>query len=388
MKTNDKKTEKNIIRLNLSECDMDFLNALSMAPFIRETPRMMQTLAEELKSRLGEAGVEKVINNVIPFVSDELKIQFIGQGADVTIAQYCTDSQVLRGLLESCKDNIAVVINVAYNENIDEDTIKILVNEFYYITNIYSGLLARHHDLSIDVMKNMACHPSEMVKTWLAQYPEAPAEILSMILEHSNYSRNSKFFVAKHSNVTVDILRNILQREKEEEYPDEEILEAISMHKDLMTDDILFDLLNFWKGKRIIIQQILMKSNASRDVLEYVCNDMKEYFSLLEYDQTPVEILEQILQQEDEDCEKGYAEKLAFHPNANEQLLMELVCNFGWNYRVLLNVTENPNMTKKVFDFIIFEVIEKLPWKFGDNFTRNDVREIVCKRRSRLVRFE
>lgn len=382
MKTNDKKT-KNIIRLDLSKCDMGFLIILSEKSFVNENSRMMQTLAEELKSRLGDAGVKTCIANVIPYISDELMRPFIGQGADEIIAEYCTDSQILLELLKLCKSNVSVVVKVASNVNTDEETIRFLVNEFYYITGIYHGLLKRNN-LSIDVMKTIACHPDEQVKIQLAKYKEAPTEILWLLLENSK-SRELRLYIARHPNATADILKFVLQSEKQEETPDESVFEAISEHKDIMTDDILLELLNFWKGNHQMVQWTLDESNASNEVLAYVCNDMKEYISLLEYDQTPVEILEQILQLEDGE---SYAEGIAIHPNANEQLLMEVVQKFGTNRNVLLKVIQHQNMTRKILDFIIFEVVEQLPWLYGDGLSRNDVRNFVYEQRCKLVKFE
>lgn len=381
MKTNDKKT-KNIIRLNLSKCDMNFLNALSKIPFIRETPGMMQTLAEELKSRFDEAGVEGCIANVIPYISDELMKPFIGHGADEAIAQHCKDSQMLLELLRSCKSNLCVVANIAANEHTDEDTIRILVNEFYYITSIYYGLLKRH-DLPLDVLETIACHPDERVKVQLAEYKEAPAEILALLLELSE-SRNVRLKIAKHPNATADILRSVLHSEKQEDFPNEEVFKAISEHKDIMTDDILLELLNFWRDDHRMITWVLKGSNASEDVLAYVYKDIQAYTSLLDYDKTPVEILEQILQLEDG---SDYAERLGSHSNSNEQLLMDVVRKFGTNPRVLLSVIYNQNATKKIFDYIIFEVVDELPWDCCNGYNREDVRRIICKERCRLVEF-
>lgn len=378
MKTND---NNNIIQLELSKCNMNFLNALSNITFIRETPGMMQTLAEELKSRFDESGVEKCIANVIPYISNELMRPFIGHGVDADIARHCKDSQVLLELLRSCKSNSNVISEIAANEYTDDDTIRILVNEFYYITGIYFGLLKRHN-LPLDVMKIIAHHPDEWVKNQLAQYKEAPAEILLLLLEQSE-SREMRLNIAKHPNATADILRQILKCEQQEDSPNAQVYKEVSNHKDIMTDDILLEILKFWRGNGYEIQCALKDSNASDDVLEYVFNDMREYEALLFYKKTPVKFLKQILQLEEDEKQESYAEWIALHPNSDEQILMEIADKFGTISRVLRNVIQNPNATRDVLDFIIFDVLDRV-----SNLNHGEMLILVYESRSKLVRFE
>ncbi len=270
MKTN----EKNIIQLELAKLDIKLLEALSKEPTIQANQEMMQTLAKELKLRINEngnnEGICKCITNIVPYLEDaELMRSFIGNGVDVAIARYCKDCQTLRELLMSCNED--VIAQIAANECADDNIIRIIVNEFYYLIGVYHNLLTRRN-LPEDVMRTIACHPTEYVKICLSQYEDATIEILWLLLENST-SEQVRLNIVNHPNASVDILRQILNSELEKDIPDSKLLKAIAINSK-GNDELLLDSIKFLRDN---LKEILEKSNPSRNVLAHICDEMHEY---------------------------------------------------------------------------------------------------------------
>ncbi len=88
------------------------------------------------------------------------------------------------------------------------------------------------------------------------------------------------------------------------------------------------------------------------------------------YSKTPAEILRQILHLEED--QEWHAREIADHRNSDEQILLEIADRFCTKSRMLQSVMYHPNVTKKVLDFIIFEVLDTDYWR---DCERYDVRQ-------------